>query len=307
MKKSISMVLTCLVMGILTACSSESVEGTISEDVSVVVTEEKIAQSTEAETIAETEAVLFEEMIVVDNDECTIKITGIEPDDFWGYALKADFENKSSEKTYMYSVNSAAINGVQCDPFFATEVAAGKKAKENISFSDSALEEYGIEEITDIELVFRVYDSNDWMAEPVALESIHVYPMGEENATVFVREQSETDIVLFDNENITAIVTGTEVDDIWGYTLKFFFVNKTDSEVMFSVDEASINGYMADPFFAHSVMPNKCSFSSMSWSETTFEELDIETVEEIEFFMRAYHSDDWSADDLANDKFVLNP
>lgn len=45
----------------------------------------------------------------------------------WGYTLKAQLENKSTEKTYMFSVESASINGVQCDPMFASEVAAGKR------------------------------------------------------------------------------------------------------------------------------------------------------------------------------------
>lgn len=58
-----------------------------------------------------------------------------------GYTLKAQLENKSTEKTYMFSVESASINGVQCDPMFASEVAAGKKANEEINFSTDTLEE----------------------------------------------------------------------------------------------------------------------------------------------------------------------
>ena len=60
--------------------------------------------------------------------------------------LKAQLENKSTEKTYMFSVESASINGVQCDPMFASEVAAGKKANEEINFSTDTLEENGIVE-----------------------------------------------------------------------------------------------------------------------------------------------------------------
>lgn len=67
----------------------------------------------------------------------------------WGYTLKAQLENKSTEKTYMFSVESASINGVQCDPMFASEVAAGKKANEEINFSTDTLEENGIVEYAD--------------------------------------------------------------------------------------------------------------------------------------------------------------
>lgn len=249
----------------------------------------------------------FTEIVAVDNDECTIKITGIDPDNLWGYTLKVQLENKSTEKTYMYSVESASINGVQCDPFFATEVAAGKKSNNEISFSDSDLEDNGVGDYTDIELTFRVYDSDDWMADEIARETVHVYPYGEDKATIFVRETQASDNVIIDNDYVTVIVTGYEDDAIWGYTVNLFLLNKTDKDVMFSVDEASVNGYMADPFYATEVVAGKCAFSSMSWSDTTLEDNNITAVEEIEFKFRAYDSDNWFGDDFANETITLKP
>ena len=115
----------------------------------------------------------FDELTVVDNDACIIKITGIEPDNFWGYTLKVYLENKSAETTYMFSVTAASINGVESDPLFATEVAAGKKANEEINFTDTDLEDIiGI--YTDIALTFKVHDSDDWLADPVAKTTAHV-------------------------------------------------------------------------------------------------------------------------------------
>lgn len=259
------------------------------------------------DTTSGKEEITFTEVTVVDNDECVIKITGIDADNFWGYTLKVLLENKSGEKTYMFSVDSAAINGVDCDPYFATEVAAGKKANKEISFSDSTLEENGVGIYTDIELNFRVYDSDDWFADPVAEETVHIYPYGEEKATKYVRESQPTDTVLVDNDYVTVIVTGYEEDSIWGYTVNLFLLNKTDKEVMFSVDEASVNGFMADPFYAKSVAPGKCAFSSMSWYNSTLEENGISTVEEIEFKLRAYDYDNWFGDDFANELITLNP
>lgn len=249
----------------------------------------------------------FTEIVAVDNDECTIKITDIDPDNLWGYTLKVQLENKSVEKTYMYSVESASINGVQCDPFFATEVAAGKKSNNEISFTDSDLEDNGIGDYTDIELTFRVYDSDDWMADEIARETVHVYPYGEDKATIFVRETQANDNVIIDNDYVTVIVTGYEDDAIWGYTVNLFLLNKTDKDIMFSVDEASVNGYMADPFYATEVAAGKCAFSSMSWSDTTLEDNNITTVEEIEFKFRAYDSDNWFGDDFANETITLKP
>lgn len=245
----------------------------------------------------------FEEITAIDSEECTIKITGIDPENLWGYTLNVYLENKSTDKTYMFSVTNAAINGVQCDPFFSTEVAASKKSNNDISFKT----ENDIGEFTDIEISFRVHDSDDWLADAVAEETIHIYPFGEDNATKFIREAQATDNTIVDNEYVTVIVTGYEQDDIWGYIVNLFLVNKSDKEVMFSVNDASVNGYMADPFYATSVMPGKCAFSSMSWSNTTLEENGISEVEEIEFSFKAHDSNDLMADDFANETITLNP
>lgn len=245
----------------------------------------------------------FEEITVVDNEECTIKITGIDSESLWGYTLNAYLENKSPDKTYMFSIKSAAINGVQCDPLFATEGAPGKKSNNDISFTVTN----DIGDFTDIEMAFRVYDSNDWAADAVAEETAHIYPYGKDRATIFERDPQSTDNTIIDNEYVSVIVTGYEIDDIWGYTVNLFLINKSDKEVMFSVSDASVNGYMADPFYAASVMPGKCSFSSMAWSDSVLEENSISEVEEIEFSFRAYDSSEFTSEDFANEMITLNP
>lgn len=268
---------------------------------------------TEKPTVPPTEPVpteppfVFEEVTAIDNDYCTVKITGIEQDNFWGYTLKVYLENKSSDKTYMYSVTDAAVNGVEWDPFFATEVAAGKKKNDEISFSDSGDKEALIPEFTDIELKLRVYDSNDWAANDAANETVHIYPLGEDKATVYVREQQPTDTVIVDNDQISIIVTGYEADSLWGYSAKLYLVNKTDMDLMFSVDDVSVNGFMCEPFWATSVAAEKVSFSSIDWMDSSFEENGITEVEEIEMVFRVYDSDNWSAKDVFKETVTLTP
>lgn len=299
MKKITTLLLVFTMLLTLVACGGET---TNTPDHNIP----SHGETTKGNEKAENE-ITFTEMVAIDNEECTIKITGIDADNMWGCTIKALLENKSADKTYMFSIETAAINGVQCDPFFASEVTAGKKSNENISFTSDKLEENGITEYTDIELTFRVYDSNDWEADEVAKETIHIYPYGEDNAVKFVRESQDSDNVIIDNDYVTVIVTGYEEDDIWGYTVNLFLLNKTDKNVMFSVDEASVNGFMADPFYATSVSAGKCAFSSMAWSDTTLEENSITAVETIEFKFRAYDEDSWSSDDFANATITLNP
>lgn len=264
------------------------------------------ADEAEAASQGKLEPVPFEELTVVDNEECVIKITGVDPDNMWGYTLKVYVENKSADKTYMFSVPSAAVNGVESDPFYAEEVAPGKKSNGELSFSDD-LAAYGIDTYTDIELSFRVYDSEDWFADAVAEETVHVYPYGEENAQQFVREAQAADMILVDNDDICVIVTGCEEDEFWGYSVNLYLVNKTEKELMFSADDVSVNGFMADPYWAATVTAGKVAFTSMSWFDSTFEENGITAVEEIEMTFRVYDSEDWFSDDLYNEVITLKP
>lgn len=314
--KKLSIPLLLVMLLSLAACGGSPTEVSQSADVSESISQpadnaaeaeaaEEPASVQEAEPAAPAD---FEEITVVDNDQCVIKITGIDPDNMWGYTIKAYLENKSADRNYMFSVAAAAINGIQTDPLFASSVAPGKKSNEEISFLDSTLEENGITEYTDIMLTFRVHDDDDWEADAIANETVHIYPLGEENAAPFVREAQPTDTVLVDNDNISVIVTGYDPDGLWGYTVNLYLVNKTDKNLMFCADDVSVNGYMADPFWATSVGAGLSAFSdTFSWADSTLEENGIETVEEIAMQLRVYDEDDWMADDVYSETVTLAP
>lgn len=304
MKKLLSLIFAILIAFSLVACSGGT---TVVESNDAENPSSESSDILEKDTTTKDEEIAFEEQVVVDNEECKITITGIDPDDVWGFTLKALLENKSADKTYMFAVETAAINGVVCDPFFASEVAAGKKANENISFSSTVLDDNGITEYTDIELTFRVYDSDDWMADEVANETVHVYPDGEDKATAFVRKAQATDTVLVDNEYATVIVTEYDPNGFYGYTVSLFIVNKTDTTIMVSAEDVSVNGFMVDPFYATSVPAGKMHFSEMAWFDTDFEENGITEVEEIEFQLRVYDNEDWVANDFVSKVFTMIP
>lgn len=154
MKKLATFLLAFMLLFSLAACG-EDVTGADNANTNSAQNESNSgnqnSNDSESENVStDKNEISFTEIIAVDNDECTIKITEIDPDNLWGYTLKVQLENKSAEKTYMYSVESAAINGVQCDPFFAAEVAAGKKSNNEINFTDSTLDDNGIGDYTDI-------------------------------------------------------------------------------------------------------------------------------------------------------------
>lgn len=308
MKKITASLLSLVLMLSLSSCvllTSKS-----DSKLEVKLDPEEITESSEAESLESREEKAnseIDELTVVDNDECLIKITSVENDAFWGPTVKVYLENKSDEKSYSFTVDNAAINGVELDSYFSTGVAPGKKANDEITFATDVLEKAGIKEVDDIELYFRVYDDEDWSADDIAQKKIHVYPYGENNVEVYARESKDSDTVLIDNEYVTLIVTGYETGDIWGYTANLYMVNKTDKNLMFSFDNSSMNGFMIDPFFAKTLSAEKSTFASATWSKDSMDDNNITEVEEIELTIRIYDDGNWDADDLVNETVILNP
>lgn len=252
------------------------------------------------------EAADFQELTAIDNDLCSLRITGIKEDSFWGHILKAELENKTEDQNLRFSVETASINGVTYDPYFSSEVAAGKKSQEEISFSDDDMNAL-LGEVTDVELTVRVYNADDWYAEDAAMETFHVYPLGQARATTYVREVQPTDTVLVDNDQFTFIVAGYDPEGFWGYTVKLYLVNKTDIPLAFTADNVSVNDLMCDPFWGKTLPAGKVAFSDMDWSSSSFEELGITDVEEIEFELRVYNANDFWGDDLYDEVLPLTP
>lgn len=145
--------------------AEEAVEETEAEE----ATEEAETEEAVEETSAE-----FEEIVLVDNDVCVMKITGIDPDDIFGFGLKTYLENKTEDVTLMFSVDECSVNGYMMDPFWAESVAPGKKSNGTITWFSSDFEENGIEDVENIEMKVRVSNENDWMADAFVEEVFEI-------------------------------------------------------------------------------------------------------------------------------------
>ena len=299
----LAVILLCL---LLAGCSAVP-STTQSSAPSAKPTQPSSAATSTTATPAQSTVPAFQEVMVVDNDECAIYISGFREDPVWGWVLDTRLENKSEDENRMFAISSASVNTVQIDPLFAAQVAPGKKAMEQIHLSVSTLKERDIGPYTDIELFFRVYDAEDWTEDPVATPSIHIYPYGADRAQPYVRESQPNDRVLVEEADFRVTLTGLAQDPVWGFTAQLFIENKTDRQVMLTAEEASVNGFMADPLFAVSVGPGNCAFGRMSWSDATLQDLEITRVEEIELTLRAYDEENWNAKDIVKLPIKLIP
>ena len=247
----------------------------------------------------------LESYTAIDNEKCSITINSIE-ENKWsgGYDINVLLENKSADVNYNFTLEAAVVNGVQVEPSLYSNVLAGKKASAKIGIRD--LTDYGITECTDIELFFKVVDSDDFGAEDILNEAIHVYPYGQENATQFTREAKATDQVLVDNEYVTITYIGSRQDDIYGFILDTYIVNKTDKELSIRADAFSIDSYMADASYYVDIKPGKSMFEKMYWNDYIIKQIgvDISNIKNIEGTIKVR---DGSYKELSSDAVKITP
>ena len=120
-------------------------------------------------------------------------------------------------------------------------------------------------------------------------------------------QPSFSPITLAETEDVTVKIMGVEDDGLMGYTLKVFLENKTDLELMFTVENVSVNGFMCDPFWADTVDAGKKANESITFLKSDFEENGIEVVEEITLTLRIYDNNDWLADNIFKESITIKP
>jgi hypothetical protein len=291
MKKFIAVILVLLLVSSLAACGDNSSNS--SND-----------SGSTAQAVTQ-----FAETVIVDNDEIGITFTEFDPNGDWGATFTCLLENKT-DKTLMFSLDGVSVNGIMCDPYWAEEVAPGKNAYSEISWSDSMLEGYGINYIENVEGTLTVYDSNDWSADDIYDDVIQleVTNTGMENAATedVVFDNGFNEAVLVSTDDVSVVVKDYDPDGDWGATFTVYIENKTDQDLTFSIDEVSVNGTMCDPYWAEEVLAGKNAYSEISWYDSTLEESHIESIENVECLLTIYDSNDWSADNLFEDYVTIS-
>ena len=243
--------------------------------------------------------------VLVDNDDLYFAIKDVRTDAALGYEWKIYVENRT-DKNLMFSFEKVSVNGVMCDPYWAEVINAGKKGNCEITWMRDALQDRQIGDVNQVSFTLNVYNDDDYTEAALMHDPFTVYPLGEENASAAVREPAASDHVLVDDDNCAVIITGFEPDNSWGYAMKLYLVNKTDRDMVFSVDNSSVNGIMCDPFWAEIVSAGKSSYSTVLWDKNALVENDITVIEEISLPLKVYADED-IGNPFVDETFELAP
>lgn len=108
------------------------------------------------------------DVVLMDTADFSVIITGFDPDDRWGAALKMYLLNKTQQAA-VFTIENVIVGGYDLDPQFRRTVPAGKQALADVVWFERDIEEIGdINGIT-FDLVIRDTEGNG------LVQSSHVY------------------------------------------------------------------------------------------------------------------------------------
>ena len=154
--KGMSVLLASMLLAgsIVIGCSSDDVDTqeVTSEPMQEVTSESKQAEEPKEETKA------FKEVVLVNNEYCKIVITGI-ADSFCGYGYNTLVENKS-DIPLLIGFNDVSVDGMMCEPCWATEIMPGKKDKVELVWYDDSIK--SMDDLVNIEGTFNISNADNW-------------------------------------------------------------------------------------------------------------------------------------------------
>ncbi len=157
-----------------------------------------------AKAPAAAEQATIEETVLWDEEGVKITALGLEKGSF-GVELKMLIEN-NTDVNYTVQCRNASINGYMMETSMSTEVAAGKKASSKVTFMKRSLEACGITTISDIELSFHVFLTDDW-GTAFDTPQIALTTSAFEDYVYTFDDEGE---VLFEGEGVTIVLKGLD-------------------------------------------------------------------------------------------------
>ena len=113
--------------------------------------------------------------------------------------------------------------------------------------------------------------------------------------------------VLIDNEQLYFAITDAREDSVYGYTWKVKAENRTDRNLMFTLQKVSVNGVMCDPFWADVVSAGKTADREIVWMRDNLDAREISQVTRVDLTLSVYNDDDYTEGMIVNDPFTIFP
>ncbi len=125
--------------------------------------------------------------------------------------------------------------------------------------------------------------------------------------SIFATNYTLKNQAVISNDNVSFTVKKISDNSLLGTDMQVILENKTEKNLMYSIDNVAVNGFSVEPFWATSVSAGKKAVSTITFYTSDIEKYGITSLDEIEFTLRIYNEDDWMEDDVLNQKYIIYP
>lgn len=112
---------------------------------------------------------------------------------------------------------------------------------------------------------------------------------------------------LVNNENVVFSIAGFRENAHLGLEMQVFCQNKSDRDMMFSLNNVSVCGVMFDPFWAEEVAAGQQVNSTVYFDTYALEEMGISSLDEISFRLSVIDNINWMDDPFLDETFTVYP
>ena len=233
--------------------------------------------------------ITIEEAVLYDEKGIKITAKSFSTKSLFGPSVKLLIEN-NTEKSITVQARNESVNGYMVESMFSCDVAAGKKANDELVFMNSDLALAGITTIADMEFSFYFYDSASWTdsfeSDPVTIKT--------SAAEGFTYTFDDSGHKVYDENGIEIVVKCLAKDDSWiGPQIVVYISNNSNKDFTVQARDVSINGFMVDSIFSTDVRIGKHAIDTITFMSSNLEENEIETIEEVELSFHVYDMEHW--------------
>lgn len=231
----------------------------------------------------------IENTVLVEQDGIVITAQEMVEDDIWGTGVKLLIENQSSENQTIGCDYAVVNDFMMTSLLFSADVAAGKKANETLYFSDSVMRGADITTIADIHFVFFSLDPNTYERKFTTQEvSLSTSASGKYEQPIPTDGQE-----LYNQNGIRIMGRYVDEDDFLGTSVVLFIQNTSDTDIVISCDNMSINGFMVTPYLSALVNSGKMSLSNITILSSDLEQNGIEKVTDIDLTFKGLNPENY--------------
>lgn len=233
--------------------------------------------------------VSVEEQVVYDANDIKITVNGIE-DGWMGTELKMLIENNSG-KNITVQTRNANVNGFMVNTSMSADVAAGKKANDEMTIMTSGLKDCGITDIANIEFCFHIFESDTWDT----LYDTDVISVKTSIADTYKQEVDDSGDILVDTNGIKIVTKGLSANDsFWGPGVILYIENNSNQNVTVQVRDVSVNGFMVTSTMSEDVVAGKKAMSAVQFYSSDLADNSITDINEVELYFHIFDEKSWN-------------